>query len=121
MHVRVLVCCLSARATNDTAKRSPSTFHGVDKRGCPIYVERVGAFDATGLLASIDIEDLKTHHIFQLERGERLKREAGIKLQNKPFKKHLAIEDLGGLGWGHMTSACGELHQAGGWCCFVLL
>lgn len=90
----------------------PMGVHGVDKRGCPVYVERIGAFDAKGLLSAIDLKDLATHHIYQLERVEQLKRERGIAENGVPFRKHVVIEDLAGLGWGHMTSATIELTKS---------
>ena len=37
-----------------------------------------------------------THHIYQLERVEQLKRERGIAENGVPFRKHVVIEDLAG-------------------------
>jgi len=80
----------------------PMGMHGVDKRGCPIYIERVGSFDIQGLLASASMEQLKRHHVFQIERAEVMKTKASNDA-GKQFRKHYVIEDLSNLGWEHVS------------------
>jgi hypothetical protein len=90
-------------------KFAPMGLHGVDKRGCPIYVERIGKFDAPGLLQAVSLADLAQHHLFQLEVAERAKVRLGVAKTGAPFRKHLVIEDLGGLGWSHLSTATTDL------------
>ena len=45
--------------------------HGLTKDGWPVYVERIGAVDAKGVMKNVPEKDLLLFHIFVVERDEK--------------------------------------------------
>lgn len=93
-------------------KYAPGALYGVDKRGCPVYIDRIGKYDAPGILQAVTLAELSEHHVYELEVAERTKVKLGLEKNGVPFRKHIVIEDLGGLGWSHLSSATTDLAKS---------
>jgi hypothetical protein len=91
---------------------APGALYSVDKRGCPVYIDRIGKYDAPGLLQAVTLAELSEHHVFQLELAEREKTKLGVAKTGVPFRKHIVLEDLGGLGWSHVSTATTDLAKS---------
>lgn len=53
---------------NEVKKCYPHGFHGVDRYGRPVYIERIGNADVNTLLQITTIERFVKHHVSEQER-----------------------------------------------------
>eukprot|EP01087_Luapelamoeba_hula_P011057 TRINITY_DN2979_c0_g1_i4.p1 TRINITY_DN2979_c0_g1~~TRINITY_DN2979_c0_g1_i4.p1 ORF type:complete len:438 (+),score=103.72 TRINITY_DN2979_c0_g1_i4:182-1315(+) len=82
------------------SKYWPAAYHGTDKEGALIYIEKAGSVDVKGLVTSVVPEEhLIYYHVYLQEQGRVLKAQQTEKL-GKSCHAHIIIEDLNGLGWG---------------------
>ncbi|XXQ33914.1 CRAL-TRIO domain-containing protein [Plasmodiophora brassicae] len=81
----------------------PHDFHGVSKRGHPIYVEATCAADPNVLLESFTVEEQQHFHIQTMEMLALIKRQCERDTGLRTYK-HVVIMDLGGLSRRHMSS-----------------
>jgi hypothetical protein len=81
----------------------PMGGHSTDRRGCPVYVERPGLYDATGLLRVLTEFEIQTHHCYKLDVTEKDK----VRLEGKDgeFAKHYVVLDMTGVS---LSSFAGE-------------
>jgi len=93
-------------------KYYPTGIVGTDKRGGPVYMERIGKFDSKSLLKCVTVEEYTIHHLFQIENGERIKREVSKKTNDMSLRKHIVILDIEGLGMEHLDSQSLELTRS---------
>ncbi|GAB5357318.1 hypothetical protein AAMO2058_000364300 [Amorphochlora amoebiformis] len=75
-------------------------FHGFDKLGRPVYIERVGKIHYPTLLEFLTVDDLVEIHIWQMEVMAKKCAESGAKL-GKDVHKGVNIVDLEGLSMSH--------------------
>jgi len=79
----------------------PGGYFGVDKHGCPIFIDPVGTIDFKGLLHSINADELLRMRMFIAECGINLCEKQSEKL-GKEIKQITVLVDLEGLGLKHM-------------------
>ncbi|KAH9607134.1 hypothetical protein KSS87_005062 [Heliosperma pusillum] len=83
----------------DEVQRSyPHGFHGVDKCGRPVYIERIGALDLETLLKKTTLDRLVKHHVYQQEKTTNLRFPACTITANKKIASITAIIDVTGVG-----------------------
>ncbi|XP_074268819.1 phosphatidylinositol/phosphatidylcholine transfer protein SFH11-like [Silene latifolia] len=76
----------------------PHGFHGVDKCGRPVYIERIGALDLETLLQKTTLDRLVKHHVCQQEKTSHLRFPACTITANKKIASITAIIDVTGVG-----------------------
>jgi len=81
----------------------PARMHGVTKDGWPVFIERIGAVDARGLLKNVPENILIQYHIWVVENDE--KKRAELFLEKGVHPGIVIIQDLAGLGWKHIHSS----------------
>jgi len=75
----------------------PGKWHGLDKRQCPIWFERIASVDVKRII-KVPLNELINFHIWLMERGE------SIKVGNSSIKGTILCQDLEGLGMKHINS-----------------
>lgn len=89
----------------------PSDYYaGVDKNGSPWYYERLGCFDAKNIWNRATMDECVFFHIYQQERGMRMRRDAAKKL-GKSINSFVFIEDAQGVSYAHMNKRGLELSK----------
>jgi len=78
----------------------PSSFHGFDKEGRPIYVEKSGSIHVDALLANCTDDEIFWAHVFSQENQCRRAREKSEELK-RPIETFTMIMDLKGLTMNH--------------------
>lgn len=78
----------------------PHAYHGFDKDGRPLYIEKVGAVDYDTAFRYLDEEDFMRHHLYQMElQIERCK--DGSQKIGHTVDNSCMIIDLAGLSMSH--------------------
>ena len=54
--------------SREVKKSYPHGFHGVDKYGRPIYIERLGMVDLTAVLQITTVDRFLKHHVYEQEK-----------------------------------------------------
>jgi len=80
----------------------PGAFHGVDRYGVAMYVERLGQIDLNFLFTAVPFDVLIDFHIYCMERNDRIVTESCIRL-GAPVG-FVYIMDLLGLSMRHYSS-----------------
>jgi len=80
----------------------PGKFHGKDKRGLPIWCERIALVDVKGLM-KVPREDLILFHVWLMEGAESFLQETSKKL-GREVRSTVLIQDLTGLGLKHLNN-----------------
>ncbi|KAH9607132.1 hypothetical protein KSS87_005060 [Heliosperma pusillum] len=78
-------------------KHYPHGFHGVDRFGRPVYIERMGMLDIDALLRVTTVERLVKHHVYEQEKTARLRFPACTISARKQIASTTAILDVKGL------------------------
>ncbi|KAK9716383.1 hypothetical protein RND81_06G229400 [Saponaria officinalis] len=89
----------------EVQKYYPHGFHGVDRYGRPIYIERMGMLDVEALLKVTTTERLLKHHVYEQEKTARLRFPACTILASKQIASTTAIIDVKGLGASSLTKS----------------
>jgi len=73
---------------------------GVDKEGTPIFFDRIGQMDVTGMMQNCQEQEFIN---FSIWRAENLSRQCleGEMLTGKVQYQVVVVQDLKGLGWSH--------------------
>lgn len=82
----------------EVQKFYPHGFHGVDRSGRPVYIERMGLVDLDALLQRTTLERLVKHHVFEQEKTARLRFPACTIAAGKRIASTTAILDVKGIG-----------------------
>lgn len=90
--------------------------HGYDKKGRPVYFERVGKIHYPTLLEYVNVDELVQIHIYQLELLQRRARESAEKLK-RDVHASVNIVDLDGLSMHHrhgldFIQRCSKIDEA---------
>eukprot|EP01102_Stenamoeba_stenopodia_P020119 TRINITY_DN7746_c0_g1_i1.p1 TRINITY_DN7746_c0_g1~~TRINITY_DN7746_c0_g1_i1.p1 ORF type:complete len:393 (-),score=59.98 TRINITY_DN7746_c0_g1_i1:112-1230(-) len=77
----------------------PGYFHGVDKEGIPIFLERMGSIDIS-VIKIVPVQEFIDYHIYCQEYARQLLQKTAEDM-GKPIFGNVVIEDLAGLGLKH--------------------
>ncbi|KAL2931396.1 Phosphatidylinositol/phosphatidylcholine transfer protein SFH11 [Bienertia sinuspersici] len=82
----------------EVKKFYPHGYHGVDRSGKPVYIERMGMVDLDALLQRTTLERLVKHHVYEQEKTARLRFPACSIAAGKRISSTTAILDVKGIG-----------------------
>lgn len=109
-------CSVDAIATDfkfeeyDAVKRCyPHGFHGVDKFGRPLYIERIGLVDLSKLMQVTTIDRYVKYHISEQEKTLSLRYPACSLAAKKHISSTTAILDVKGLGMNNFSKSAREM------------
>jgi hypothetical protein len=81
----------------------PQDYHGVDKRGHPVYIEKTATVDPSTLLANFNVHELKRFHTQMQETLEWRKQQESERSGNMTYKQ-IVIMDMYDFGMKHCSS-----------------
>ncbi|CAN1748181.1 Phosphatidylinositol/phosphatidylcholine transfer protein SFH11 [Linum perenne] len=82
----------------EVKKYYPNGFHGVDRVGRPVYIERLGMVDTNGLLEVTTLDRLVKYHIFEQEKTMNLRYPACSIVAKTHIASTTSILDVKGVG-----------------------
>eukprot|EP00252_Welwitschia_mirabilis_P003905 TRINITY_DN1399_c0_g1_i4.p1 TRINITY_DN1399_c0_g1~~TRINITY_DN1399_c0_g1_i4.p1 ORF type:complete len:641 (+),score=129.41 TRINITY_DN1399_c0_g1_i4:317-2239(+) len=94
---------------DELKKAYPHGFHGVDKEGRPIYIERIGMVDPQRLMQITTMEDYLKYHVQELEKTLNIRFPACSIATKQHIESTTAILDVTGVGIRSLNKAARDL------------
>jgi len=91
------------RFARDAKRYYPHGFHGVDKLGRPVYIERIGALSISKILKVTSLHNLFQYYVQEYEHLVDVILPSCSEKAGRPIEQTLTILDMDGLGIGHFT------------------